>query len=96
MEKIDIGNIMDSCANAAKLAVFNWISPPDYMKEEVTRQQEMYKNRLSICNSCVLFDGATCSSIRSMTVGDKVISGCGCLMKCKAALEDNQCPAGKW
>lgn len=96
MEKIDIPNILDSCANAVKFKVFDWIKPPESMREEVEKQKAMYNSRLAICNDCILFDGITCSSIRSTTVGDKVISGCGCLMKCKAALESNACPLGKW
>jgi len=96
MEKIDIGNIMDSCINAAKFKVFNWVRPPESIREQVQKEQLMYKTRLGICSNCPIFDGATCNSSRSITVEGEAKFGCGCLMKCKAALEDNHCPVGKW
>lgn len=96
MEKINIKNIMESCANAAKLKAFNWISPPEHLKEQVEHEQRMYENRLGLCSNCPIFDNGICNSSRSIVIGDRTFYGCGCLISCKAALEENRCPASKW
>jgi hypothetical protein len=45
--------------------------------------KEMAKKRLAVCKCCCYRDGRVCSV-------------CGCFLKAKAVLSDEDCPRGKW
>ena len=50
-----------------------------------TVSEEVYKQRLEICDTCPLREGNRCSA-----------KSCGCILEKKAKLASEKCPEGKW
>jgi hypothetical protein len=96
MEKIDIDLIMRSCTQSIKLKAFDWIKPPKNIREQIQKEKQMYYNRIEICKVCPIFNNGICDSSKSTSIGNISYNGCGCIITCKAALEENRCPANKW
>lgn len=61
--------------------------------------------RLAICKKCPLYYKGTCNDLLWLNPKTNKISkikkegyfnGCGCLIKAKASIPNEECPAGKW
>jgi hypothetical protein len=85
---IDVVNIIKSCAGAIRLSVWEW-------SKETPEKQE-YLRRQEICSKCPVFTGNTCGDGATYSIEGKTYNTCGCVIVCKAALMDNNCPNGLW
>lgn len=75
------------------------------LKNKMQSDEKLMKitsDRLKVCESCPLYKktmmGYICNP--AMTVNtvhdDKIVMGCGCRLKAKAAVVNESCPANKW
>ena len=65
-------------------------------------QDNWYKERLTICNSCPLNSKNTDRknlkywTLRILNLGEYFCTKCGCEIKAKCSEEMEECPKGKW
>lgn len=86
--KVKITEVLEGCAESF---LGDWLGRSETMDAVI-------KYRLQQCTSCPLFKNNGCDPTRQrehVSTG-KMVSGCGCNIRCKAAKKDQECPAGLW
>lgn len=99
MNKKQIKNIVEGCANLLVLKLFNVVPK---------KVELVYLSRKETCDNCNLMKNNTCSSdIKGTVVRDfkyydeqrkkgSEYFGCGCDLGCKTLVPTENCPLGKW
>lgn len=82
--KLDIELIARSCAEALRLQF------------TAIKNKTMYLERLDTCKKCPIYNNGRCGNGSVITIDDKIYYSCNCMMVCKAALPENQCPNNFW